>query len=88
LVLSDQYQPDEGGSRVIENVTFTNNVFLKDNFWPKNVLIQPTDFVVGDVKFQNKQGLTINDFTPSHKALVKDKGDSSALYQKRLQRPF
>ena len=74
LVLGDQYKPDEGGSGVIENVTFTNNVFLKDDFWPKNVLIQPTDFVVGDVKFQNKQGLTINDFTPTHKALVKDKG--------------
>ena len=73
---------------MIENVTFTNNVFLKDNFWPKNVLIHPTDFVVGDVKFQNKQDLTINDFTPIHNALVKDKGDSSALYQKRLQRPF
>jgi hypothetical protein len=37
LVLGDQYQPDERGSGVIKNVNFTNNLFLKDNFWPKNV---------------------------------------------------
>lgn len=82
LVLGDQYKPDEGGFRVIENVTFSNNLFFKDNSWPNNVLIQPTYFVVGDAKFRNKQGININDFTPTLKALIKDKGITVPLIEK------
>lgn len=82
LVLGDQYKPDEGGFRVIENVTFSNNLFFKDNSWPNNVLIQPTYFVVGDAKFRNKQRININDFTPTLKALIKDKGITVPLIEK------
>ena len=74
LVLGDQYKPDDGGVGVIDNVTFENNLFLKSDFWPQDVLIQPTNFVVGDTQFQNKGGLEIRDYIPTNTALVKDKG--------------
>lgn len=74
LVLGDQYRPDEGGTATIENVTFTHNIFLKDDYWPKEVLIQPNDGVFGDVLFLNKGGTSIQDYTPSDVELVKNKG--------------
>ena len=56
LVLGDQYRPDEGGTATIENITFTHNIFLKDDYWPEEVLIQPTNSISGDVLFLNKGG--------------------------------
>lgn len=88
LVLGDQYKPDDGGIGVIDNVTFENNLFLKGDFWPSGVLIQPTDFQIGDAQFQNKGGLEIKDYTPTNIELVRNKGikvqkinqDSKGLY--------
>ena len=74
LVLGDQYKPDDGGEGIIENVTFTNNIFLKNGYWPTVALIQPEDYISGDVQFFNKGGSEIKDYTPTHKELVQDKG--------------
>lgn len=74
LVLGDQYKPDDGGEGTIENVTFTNNIFLKNGYWPTVALIQPEDYISGDVQFFNKGGSEIKDYTPTHKELVQDKG--------------
>lgn len=74
LVLGDQYRPDDGGTGTIKNVTFANNIFLNDNYWPKEALIQPNQSIIGDVLFQKKGGTTLLDYRPTAKQLVSDKG--------------
>lgn len=74
LVLGDQYRPDEGGTGIIDNVTFTNNLFLKKDYWPEDALIQPLNSVFGDVLFLKRGGTNIQDYTPTGIDLVRDKG--------------
>ncbi len=73
MVLGDQYKPDPGGNGIIENVFFENNLFLENN-WPKEVLIQPTNSIIGDPLFQNLGGKNIVDYYPNNIDLIKDKG--------------
>ena len=73
MVLGDQYKPDPGGNGTIENVFFENNLFLENN-WPKEVLIQPTNSIIGDPLFQNLGGKNIVDYYPNNIDLIKDKG--------------
>jgi hypothetical protein len=77
-VLGDQYTPATVGESLVKDIVFRNNLFLKLDNWPKDVLIQDEAPLFGDPQFVNKQGLTINDFIPQNKALVKDKGISIA----------
>jgi len=74
LVLGDQYRPDQGGEGTIDNVTFTNNIFLKRDYWPEEALIQPNALLEGDVMFLKKGGTFIQDYTPTNTALVRNKG--------------
>ena len=74
LVLGDQYRPDEGGTGIIENVTFTNNLLLKEDYWPEEALIQPVKSLFGDVLFLEKGGTNIQDYTPTNIDLVRNKG--------------
>lgn len=73
MVLGDQYKPDPGGNGTIENVFFENNLFLENN-WPKEVLIQPINSIIGDPLFQNLGGKNIVDYYPNNIDLIKDKG--------------
>ena len=73
MVLGDQYKPDPGGNGTIENVFFENNLFLENN-WPKEVLIQPINSIIGDPLFQNLGGKNIIDYYPNNIDLIKDKG--------------
>ena len=73
MVLGDQYKPDPGGNGTIENVFFENNLFLENN-WPNEVLIQPTNSIIGDPLFQNLGGKNIVDYYPNNIDLIKDKG--------------
>ena len=73
MVLGDQYKPDPGGNGTIENVFFENNLFLENN-WPKEVLIQPKNSIIGDPLFQNLGGKNIVDYYPNNIDLIKDKG--------------
>jgi len=72
--LGDQYRPDEGGTGIIENVTFTNNLLLKEDYWPEEALIQPVKSLFGDVLFLEKGGTNIQDYTPTNIDLVRNKG--------------
>ena len=56
-----------------ENVFFENNLFLENN-WPKEVLIQPKNSIIGDPLFQNLGGKNIVDYYPNNIDLIKDKG--------------
>lgn len=74
LVMGDQYKPATKGESLIKNVVFKNNLFLKADNWPADVLIQDEAPVYGDVKFVNCHGSSIEDFIPQNKPLVKNKG--------------
>ena len=65
---------NEGGTGIIDNVTFTNNLFLKKDYWPEDALIQPLNSVFGDVLFLKRGGTNIQDYTPTGIDLVRDKG--------------
>ena len=73
-VLGDQYQPQEEGEATIENVVFKNNLFLKTENWPKEVLIQDKAPVFGNPQFVNAGGKEIIDYTPTNIELIKNKG--------------
>ena len=74
LVLGDQYKPEVAGESLITNIVFKNNLFLKAENWPKEVLIQDEAPIVGDAKFTNKIGSAIEDFIPQNSLLIKNKG--------------
>lgn len=73
-VLGDQYKPDKGGSVEIENTIFQNNLFLKNSYWPKNALIQPSKSLFGNATFRNTGGEKISDYVPLNTKLIKDRG--------------
>ena len=74
FVLGDQYRPDKGGGNKIKNVFFENNLFLKDSYWPKDVLIQPLNSLFGNANFKNGGGEKISKYIPLNNKLIKDKG--------------
>ena len=74
FVLGDQYRPDKGGGNKIKNVFFENNLFLKDSYWPKDVLIQPLNSLFGNANFKNGGGEKISNYIPQNIKLIKDKG--------------
>ncbi len=74
FVLGDQYRPDKGGGNKIKNVFFENNLFLKDSYWPKDVLIQPLNSLFGNANFKNGGGEKISNYIPLNNKLIKDKG--------------
>ncbi|MBS2211290.1 hypothetical protein KEM09_07755 [Carboxylicivirga mesophila] len=74
LVLGDQYKPATTGKSLIKNVFFKNNLFLKADNWPVDVLIQDEAPIIGNPMFTNVNGNTAEDFVPKHVLLIKDKG--------------
>lgn len=72
-VKGDQYKPEDLLENPIDDVVFTNNLFLKPNSWPTNSIIQPTNSIIGEPGFQNKRGETFKDFVPT-RSVIRDKG--------------
>ncbi len=73
-VLGDQYNPDNGSGGAIKNFVFENNLFLKVGSWPKDVLIQPGQSVIGDPGFFKKGGSRLTDYIPANHDLISNKG--------------
>lgn len=73
-VLGDQYRADTGNYKKIENVVFTNNLFLKHDNWPNNIAIQDSNPFFGSAKFIKEGGLNKEDYNPTNLLLIKDKG--------------
>ena len=44
MVLGDQYKPDPGGGSKLK-MFFLKIIFLQENHWPKDVLIQPKKYI-------------------------------------------
>ena len=73
-VLGDQYQPQEAGEAKIPNVVFKNNLFLKSENWPNDVLIQDEAPLFGNPEFVNAGGKESKDYMPTNIPLVQNKG--------------
>ena len=74
LVMGDQYKPDEGGKSQIKDIIFKNNLYLHETNWPKEVLIQDSEMIMGNPAFMNKGGYKITDYISTNTKLIKDKG--------------
>ena len=73
LVKGDQYNPEKNSNKTIQNVVFTNNLFLHESAWPNNLLNQQISFF-GNPKFTNNGGAEIVHYTPKDRKLVQNKG--------------
>ncbi|WP_167605753.1 right-handed parallel beta-helix repeat-containing protein [Maribellus sediminis] len=73
-VQGDQYKPETEGQSQVENIVFKNNLYLKKENWPVDVLIQDEGQIVGDPQFKNPGGLNKEDYIPGNIDLIKDKG--------------
>lgn len=78
LVLGDQYKPDDGSMQDFERVFFKNNLFLKKENWPSEILIQDSEPLIGSVDFSNPGGMSPEDYIPMNKTL-QNKGISIPL---------
>ena len=58
----------------IPNVLFRNNLFLRADNWPSDVLIQDKAPLIGDPLFSNKGGLALKDYIVSSVKMIKNKG--------------
>lgn len=73
-VLGDQYKPEKAGESAVKNIVFKNNLYLNDANWPREVLIQDDDKLIGDAAFSGKGGLEISDYMPKNIELIKNGG--------------
>ncbi len=75
-VLGDQYLADSANKAKVKNVVFKNNLYLKENNWPKDISIKDSKPVYGDALFFKSGGLNKVDYTPTNVSLIKGKGIS------------
>ncbi len=73
-VLGDQYNPDRGGKTTLRNGLFENNLYFKHYSWPEDMLLQDAMPILGDPRFRNAGGFSVEDYTPANTDLVKDRG--------------
>jgi hypothetical protein len=74
LVPGDQYVPDKIGYAPIPNVIFENNLYLSASTWPKEVLIQDKNPLIGNPEFIKNGSFKIEDYIPMNRLLIKNKG--------------
>ena len=73
-VLGDQYNPEKSGSSKVRDIVFKNNLYLKKNNWPDEVLIEDENPFYGNPQFANAEGQQLIDYRPLKTNLIKDKG--------------
>lgn len=73
-VLGDQYNPEQAGKSSVKNVVFQNNLYLDKSNWPADVIIQDSRIILGDAQFARVGGLKPEDYIPTNKVLIKDRG--------------
>ncbi len=73
-VLGDQYNPEKAGESAVKNIVFKNNLYLSKSNWPKEILIQDAEMIIGNPEFVNAGGLGMKDYYPKNTALIKDRG--------------
>ncbi|WP_282073942.1 right-handed parallel beta-helix repeat-containing protein [Polaribacter atrinae] len=73
-VKGDQYRPEKSGKIIAKNIIFQNNLYLKEDNWPKIIGIQDTNAFYGNAEFKNSGGTLMRDYTPTNINLIKNKG--------------
>jgi Right handed beta helix region len=73
MVKGDQ-KKTEMDTGTIPGVIFSNNLFLSNDNWPKELSIQDASPVIGDPGFKNKGGYSVNDYLPLNTKLVCNRG--------------
>jgi hypothetical protein len=73
-VLGDQNRPDAGGDAKVNNLVFSNNLYLHSDVWPNDVVIQDQNPLIGDPGFMNPGGAQIKDYIPTNLALTAGNG--------------
>lgn len=73
-VLGDQNKQDSKDDNVLQNVFFSNNLFLDDTTWPKDLKIEDKEPLFGDPVFIKEGSLKIVDYIPKNLTIVKAKG--------------
>lgn len=58
----------------VPNVVFTNNLFIRPDSWPTDLLLKDAAPIIGDPGFKNKGGLEFKDYLPANKKLIQNKG--------------
>lgn len=74
--VADHRRPFRPENGPLPNVVFENNLFLDKNNWPskEKMLMVDEAPMFGDPKFKNQGGLQLEDYTPTNKNLIKNKG--------------
>jgi hypothetical protein len=73
-VLGDQNKRDAQNGVEVENVFFTNNLFLNETTWPKDLKIEDSKPVNGNPLYRKEGGLKMEDYIPQNLALIQNKG--------------
>lgn len=73
-VKGDQYKPEGDGVSQIKDVVFENNLYLRAENWPSDVLIQDQAMLLGDPGFVAGGGLELADYVPTNVDLIRDRG--------------
>lgn len=76
MVMGDQYKPDDGKARAENDndVLFSNNLYLRKDYWPSEVWIQDDSPLLGDPNFARPGGIQIEDYIPRNKELINGTG--------------
>lgn len=74
MVKGDQYVPDNSNKTASEQVFFKHNLFLSEENWPNEIGLTDETPFYGNPEFLNAGGLTIEDYLPKARDLVKQKG--------------
>ncbi|HEY0864472.1 MAG TPA: right-handed parallel beta-helix repeat-containing protein [Lacunisphaera sp.] len=73
-VTGDQLSADQRGGEPIKRVVFAGNLFLRADNWPEGLGLEDREPIFGDPQFSRPGGLNLEDYTPTNKALVQDRG--------------
>jgi hypothetical protein len=73
-VLGDQNKADSDLAGPFQNVVFQNNLFLRRDNWPSDLLLQDQAPLIGEPGFQKAGGQTLESYVPSNSKLVKNRG--------------
>jgi hypothetical protein len=73
LVSGDQKKTEKEEGE-LSQMLMQNNLFLHKGCWPKELVIQDANPFFGNAAFKNKNGTKPEDFVPTNKKLIKNKG--------------
>lgn len=73
-VLGDQYKPEKEGQSQVNDIVFQNNLYLLEENWPADVLIQDEQPIWGDPQFVKAGGTELENYQPLNTELTRDNG--------------